>query len=165
MLELCITNLGKYNEGFLIYERLELPYTEEELKKVLDKIGINEEYEEWFISDYETELDIKISEYENLEKLNDNISELMDLNEDIEVINGIIGELGDDLEVVISTLSGGNYSILNGITSYFDLGFTLAEEIYNIDTSSYINTFLDYSSLGEQSDYCLIGGDMAISIY
>lgn len=45
MLNIYITNLGKYNEGELIGEWAEFPVNEEELEEILDRIGINEEYE------------------------------------------------------------------------------------------------------------------------
>ena len=48
-----ITNLGKYNEGYLIGEWVKFPVTNEELQAVFQRIGINRRYEEWFITDYE----------------------------------------------------------------------------------------------------------------
>ena len=39
--EVFITNLGKYNEGNLIGEWVKFPTTEEELKKVFERIGID----------------------------------------------------------------------------------------------------------------------------
>lgn len=53
MMNIYLTNLGKYNEGQLIGEWVELPVSNEELQKVFERIGINEEYEEYFITDYE----------------------------------------------------------------------------------------------------------------
>lgn len=53
MMNIYLTNLGKYNEGELIGEWVELPVSQEELQKVFERIGINEEYEEYFITDYE----------------------------------------------------------------------------------------------------------------
>ena len=47
-----ITNLGKYNEGQLIGQWISFPVSEEEIKKCLDNIGINEYYEEYFVTDY-----------------------------------------------------------------------------------------------------------------
>ena len=38
--EVFITNLGKYNEGNLVGEWVKFPTTEEELKKVFERIGI-----------------------------------------------------------------------------------------------------------------------------
>jgi hypothetical protein len=45
-MKIFLTNLGKYNEGELIGEWVELPVSQEELQKVFERIGINEEYEE-----------------------------------------------------------------------------------------------------------------------
>lgn len=55
-ISIYLTNLGKYNEGCLIGEWVNLPITNEELEEVKERIGINEYYEEWFIADYETDI-------------------------------------------------------------------------------------------------------------
>lgn len=52
-MKIYLTNLGKYNEGELIGEWVELPVSQEELQKVFERIGISEEYEEYFITDYD----------------------------------------------------------------------------------------------------------------
>ena len=45
-----VGNLGKYNEGNLVGKWIELPIDEDDLEKVLESIGIdNEEYEEIFL--------------------------------------------------------------------------------------------------------------------
>ena len=74
MLNLYISNLGKYVEGFLVGEWVELPVPTEELDEVLKRIGINEEYEEFFLTDWESEiygLTKVIGEYSNIYKLNE----------------------------------------------------------------------------------------------
>ena len=56
--EAFITNLGRYNEGVLVGERVKFPTTAEEMQKVFERIGIGSKddfghlYEEWFITDY-----------------------------------------------------------------------------------------------------------------
>lgn len=80
-IKIALTNLGKYNEGELVYKWVELPASEEELTAALEEIGVNEQYEEFFISDYEAPLGIEVGEYENIEKLN----EFAELLEGIEV--------------------------------------------------------------------------------
>ena len=40
MINVYITNLGKYNEGYLIGKWLKLPATDEEVEKVLKEIGL-----------------------------------------------------------------------------------------------------------------------------
>lgn len=109
MLKIYVTNLGKYNEGFLIGKWLELPATEEEIEKTLEEIGISDEpdengiyYEEYFITDYETDMDgLKVSEYSNIDDLNELAETLDDLDEDEkEIVNAIMGE-GYSLEDAI----------------------------------------------------------------
>jgi len=82
-IKVALTNLGKYNEGELVYEWVTLPIeiernympVEDSLKGVLKRIGIGEPrfdggvYEECFISDYEAPFEI--GEYESLSKLNE----------------------------------------------------------------------------------------------
>ena len=94
MMRIYLTNLGKYNEGHLIGEWVDLPISNEELQKVLDRIGINEEYEEYFITDYETDLEgIEIGEYSNLDDLNEMAETLEALDDDEkEVVDAIMSE-------------------------------------------------------------------------
>lgn len=77
--EAFVTNLGKYNEGELVGEWVHFPTTEEEMKKVFERIGIGSKdefgqvYEEWFITDYDCSIhgvSNLLGEYENLDKLN-----------------------------------------------------------------------------------------------
>ena len=71
MIKGFITNLGKYNEGILMGEWITFPIDDEELEKVLKRIGINEEYEEVFFTDWESDIDINAGEYEDIETMNE----------------------------------------------------------------------------------------------
>ena len=77
MLKIYLTNLGKYNEGELVGEWVELPATDEELEKVKERIGINKFYEEWFITEngYDLEDALKVLDgviyYSNCEDMED----------------------------------------------------------------------------------------------
>ena len=81
-----LTNLGRYNEGCLMGEWVKLPVNTDKLQEVLDRIGINEQYEEYFISDYETLFaNLHINEYSSLDDLNElakRIEELTDYDYD-----------------------------------------------------------------------------------
>lgn len=102
MIRIFLTNLGKYNEGHLIGEWVDLPITEEELDSVKERIGINEEYEEWFITDYETDIDgLEIKEYSDIYELNELAETLEDMNDnDREVVEALLSE-GYSLEDAI----------------------------------------------------------------
>lgn len=94
MLRIYLTNLGKYNEGYLISEWVTLPVDDDELEEVKKRIGINEHYEEWFITDYESDIDgVEVHEYSSIEKLNDIAAMLEDCDEsDIEIISALLSE-------------------------------------------------------------------------
>ena len=86
-MKIFITNLGKYVEGYLIGKWVQLPIDEDVLAKVLEAIGINEYYEEYFITDYETEIvgvGNSIGEYSSLTELNRLAERLESLDEDDE---------------------------------------------------------------------------------
>ena len=73
-LEAFVTNLGKYNEGELVGEWVEFPVSDDEIEEILERIGIDgEEYEEYFITDYEADFNAAeiLGEYVTLETLNE----------------------------------------------------------------------------------------------
>jgi antirestriction protein len=95
MLNIYVANLGKYNEGKLVGAWMELPKTMYEIEQLLmDQVGINQEYEEWAIHDYETDIQgISINEYDNIYKLNELAAELEELQDcDREVIEAMLSE-------------------------------------------------------------------------
>ena len=51
-----VTNLGKFNEGEIVGEWISFPIKPEAFQEVLNKIGINENYEEWFFSDFDSNI-------------------------------------------------------------------------------------------------------------
>ncbi|WP_179289045.1 antirestriction protein ArdA [Bacillus sp. 7894-2] len=82
-IKIALTNLGKYNEGELVYKWVELPADEADIQDAFNVIGVHDgtEYEEYFVSDYEAPLGIKIQEYSNVWELN----ELAEALENIEI--------------------------------------------------------------------------------
>ena len=109
MLNVWIGNLGKYNEGELVGEWLNLPVSKQELDTFLrEKVGLQltqaevdkalEEdgvcYEEYMINDYETDLPIKISEYENLDNLN-LLATIAENVNDMDAINAYVDSQGE----------------------------------------------------------------------
>ena len=153
MFKVYIMNLGKYNEGSLVGEWLELPASEEEIKETLDNISINDLYEEYIIADYENNFNFKISEYSNIEEL-DQVAEYLEsldeyeqqqvnalldggyidyknlVNEDIELDNYIFVEL--DQNTILSDES--------------NLAYSLIDTFYNGDLSQIqdIENYFDY---------------------
>lgn len=102
-----VTDLAAYNNGFLIGEWIDLTLTTwEEVKERVNKILLkghnavkndgfnsNEDYdhihEEYFITDYENNINVSLDEYENLKSIYDKIESLEDLNIDIELLEKV----------------------------------------------------------------------------
>lgn len=165
MIKLAITNLGKYNEGHLVYDWLTLPYVDGELEELLEGIGINEEYEEFFISDYESELNIEIGEYENITRLNEFAQELEELDADLDIVNGIIENYTSDFSEILDILRFNDYSVLHNITSYYNLGYELAEMYYPDVLNGDMSQYIDFTEYGKDSDYMLIDNYKALLVY
>ncbi|EPA8149485.1 antirestriction protein ArdA [Enterococcus faecalis] len=97
-MKVYIANLGKYNEGELMGAWFSFPIDEEE---VAEKIGLNAEYEEFAIHDYEAPF--PIDEYSSIERLN----HLYDLLQEIEgtaiyaEIHEILGYWFKDIEELL----------------------------------------------------------------
>ena len=83
-IKIFLTNLEKYVQGCLVGEWVKLPVPEDKLEAVLHRIGINPQYHEYFISDYESLFpNLYISEYASIAELNEfaeRVEELADFD-------------------------------------------------------------------------------------
>lgn len=154
-----VTNLGKYAEGQLAGEWVEFPTTREEMKGVFDRIGINEDYQEVFITDYDIDIygmKDNLGEYENLDKLNYLAAVIANMNplerEKYEAVlkSGIsYGEPGiDDLINLAFNLDG--FDIYAEISDEYDLGVYYAREMYEEELGKIgdLQHYIDYASFG-----------------
>lgn len=154
MTKIYLTNLGKYNEGILMGEWVTLPFTGEELETAKKTIGINKYYEEYFISDYETDIEgLNITEYEDLESLNENIAAYEDLDEsEKEAVQAYL-IYGEDLKSAIQQTEEGNYYIYDGCYDMEDVAYQVIEEngLLN-DVDDTIADYFDYEAYGRDLD-------------
>lgn len=131
MIEICLTNLGKYNEGELIYSRLVLPATTEEIQTAYDEIGVadNTMYEEAFISDYETDVNgLSISEYASIDDLNELAEELENFNEyELEALGAML-DAGLDTDEAIQKVQDNEYMIYEGCYSMAEVAERYCDE-------------------------------------
>lgn len=155
MINVFITNLGKYNEGYLIGEWIALPADKEDVQALFDRIGINEEYEEYFITDYETDLPMEIGEYENVFSLNDMAEELSELTDyELKKYKAIL-EAGfwREHKDIIDHLD--DYNLSEDITNCTEYAEMLIDDNSNIpeDIKGYIN----YEAYGNDMSSCADG--------
>lgn len=173
MLRIFLTNLGKYNEGQLIGEWVELPCIDDELEAVKKRIGISDEpdengicYEEWFITDYESDIQgITVGEYDDLDELNEFAEELDDLCIDQQQAIKAFLEDGNTFDEALEGAQNGNYRIYSGCDDMEDVAVEVVEECgYLNDVPENVSRYFDYEAFGRDLDlegkYYYIDGDM-----
>lgn len=168
-MKIYLTNLGKYNEGELVGEWVELPAAQEELEKVFERIGINEEYEEYFITDYECDL-YEVGEYENIDKLNDIAERIKELDEEgSKVVKALIQKLDYTLDEAIDKVNSGDYMIYNDCENMTDVAYQVVEECgYLENVPDNVARYFDYESFGRElgigGNYIFLDGSEVIEI-
>ena len=188
MIKLYLANLGKYNEGILKGEWVELPLSETELEEVMVNIGVahydkegnfvpyvietDEKgyeyvYEEYAIHDYETDLNISISEYSSLDSLNA-IAENVEKYE-LDYVNvllddGVIGMkdiIEGDLEEIMQ-----NYTFVElepNMNEEQEVGYAYVDEIYGGPeylSKEILERYFDYEAFGRD---VLLSGEGFVS--
>ena len=153
-MKIFITNLGRYNEGYLVGKWVKLPVCEDVLDKVLKEIGIDEYYEEYFITDYENEIigigDV-ISEYSSVQALNELAQRLEDLSDDeADKLGAVLEyEACRSVSEVLELLDKlDEFDLLTDVTDDEELGYYYAEEYCCIDIPESIQPYFDYEKFG-----------------
>ena len=188
MIKLYLANLGKYNEGILKGEWVELPLSETELEEVMVNIGVahydkegnfvpyvietDEKgyeyvYEEYAIHDYETDLNISISEYSSL----DNLNTVAEIVEDFELdqVNALLddGAIGmkdlieGDLEEIMQ-----NYTFVElepNMNEEQEVGYAYVDEVCGGPeylSKEILERYFDYEAFGRD---ILLSGEGFVS--
>ena len=188
MIKLYLANLGKYNEGILKGEWVELPLSETELEEAMVNIGVahydNEGnfvpyvietdengyeyvYEEYAIHDYETDLNISISEYSSLNDLN-TVAEIV---EDFELDQ--VNSLLDDGAIGMKDLIEGDIEEIMQNHTFIELepnmneeqevGYACVDEIYGGPeylSKEILERYFDYEAFGRD---VLLSGEGFVS--
>ena len=153
MIKIALTNLGKYNEGQLVYKWLNLPATEEEIEEAKDAIGINEEYEEWYISDYETDIEeLKVGKYEDIEYINELAERFENINYDEQdAVRAVMEATGYSLAEALDTVENGGYTLYSECNTLTELARELFNEGDFGDTRAMgiLANYIDFESLGD----------------
>lgn len=145
-----ITNLGKYNEGYLVGKWIDFPIDEDDFESELESIGVKENtmYEEWFITDYDCSLfdmHAAFGEYPNIDDINE-VAEALENNEDeftalLEVCS---------YEDALRYLESENYTFYKGMTLE-DVAYELVEECYNLPEIA--QRYFDYKAFARDLSF------------
>ena len=152
ILKIFVTNLGKYVEGELVGEWLDLPATEDEIDELMERIGIGEEYEEVFITDFESDLNIKVGEYDNIEALNEMAEEIENLDEwELETLEALLtyfDDVDEALEKIEDTI------IWSGCDDMAEVAEQYAEETGLLDSiPENLRYYFDFEAFGRDMEF------------
>ena len=153
ILSIFITNLGKYNEGELIGEWVDLPCDESELDEVLERIGIDgEQYEEFFITDFESDYGLTAGEYDNIHDLNEQAQQLADLDEwELDIISALLDN-GYSLENALDKYE--DVIVYSDCHDMTDVAYQYIEETGMLDSvPDNIARYFDYEAFGRDMSY------------
>lgn len=155
-----VTNLGRYNEGYLVGEPLALPATTEEVQALFERIGVDgKRYEEYFITDYETEisgLGDCLGEYENLDALNYLASCLDELTEEEMRKYEIAVEEGDYTSSIVDLINLTDNLDCYDIVQDIDNDYALGEYYINecgayLDIPEGLSSYIAYDAYGRDA--------------
>lgn len=153
MIKLYIANLGKYNEGYMIGEWFELPYSNEEWDKLLERIGIDEQYEEFFIADVDCEIysiPRCIGEYSNIQELNELAERLQSLEKwEINKFSAITESEHYNIEDLIKiTYNLDCWDLYPDVKNDEDLGEYFFYELQAIEIPDSVIGYFDFERFG-----------------
>lgn len=151
--KLYIANLGKYNEGRLVGEWFTVPVNMEEVR---EKIGLNDEYEEYAIHDYE--LPFEIGEYESIERINSLYRQLEEADEDVLLDLKDLLRVFDSVEELIENLD--NLVFYKGVDTLEDLAWNFVNEGIYGEVPEILKPYIDYASLARDMN---IEGDYVVT--
>ena len=151
-----MTNLGKYNEGQLAYERVAFPTDTETVQAALKKIGIDGiRYEEFFIADYDgsmPQLHKHLGEYESIDELNHLACLLSELNEyELEVFEAVMdsGEYTGSVKDLINLSQNlDSYNFYSDIHTEEELGRMYIQELEAVPVPEHLIDYIDYEAYG-----------------
>ncbi len=157
MISIYLTNLGKYNEGELVGEWVELPIKSKALEAALERIGIdNVRYEEYFLTDYESlvaGIIESLGEYSNLSTVNYLALRLksMDVDE-LKCLEAVIDYEGEtDIDRITNlTYNLDCYYYREDITTPRDYGEMLVDEGYLGEIPDSLANYLDHAAIGNE---------------
>jgi antirestriction protein len=168
-IKVYVANLGKYNEGSLVGEWFTLPVDFEEMREA---IGLNDQYEEYVIHDYEAPKGISMREYTSLVELNE-IAERIDAldkyeQDDLKLIleSGHCAETGEALDV----LENDGYRIWHECDDMSDVAFAKVEELGYLDQMpENLRRYFDYEKFGRdlaiEGSYYYVGDKVYIEFF
>lgn len=171
-----VTNLGKYNEGYLIGEWVTFPLSDEEMAEMLKRIEISDTpdadgnyYEEYFVTDYDSDLPLYkyFGEYPQLSELNRLAESIDALSEYDQRLLAAVLDSGDYDDIWEALDHLGEYSFYEDMTGA-EYEERLVSECYDLDNliSGWLSAYItiDYEAMfrDDYSDVTEVDGGVLV---
>lgn len=164
MLNIFVNTWGNYNEnGADGGKWLALPMEAEELEEALENIAeaMGDFDPEWAIHDYEWVCDWEgeeISEYDNIEELNEYCLRLSELSEHEALVYSAAVEYYGKEYVDLDNLD--EYNLYTDIKDNYDLGYYWIVEsgCYDLENMGHLANYIDYEAFGRDINFEADGG-------
>ena len=152
LIRIYIANLAAYNAGYLRGEWLDLPATDEEISETLERIGCGEHGAEYAIHDFESEYGLKADEYDNIFELNEQISDIDELDEDdFNMFMAYMEAVSDDITEALDALN--RCTLYANCDSLEDLAAEFVNEGCFGDIPDSIINYIDYEAIARDLSY------------
>ena len=143
-ISIYIMNLGKYNEGDIVGKWVTLPV--DDLQPILDSIGINKEYEEWIIADYDAPF--KINEHDDIFELNQMAEEMKDFDKEQYIaFDVLLNYEHEHKDTALNRAYQRDFFFIDANTPY-ELGLEYVKQM-GMEGVSHKEDYFDYSEFGE----------------
>ena len=145
-MRIYIANLGKYNEGELVGAWFTPPVDFEEVK---ERIGLNDEYEEYAIHDYE--LPFEIDEYTPIEEVNRLCEMVEDLpeyiQEELSELQSYFGSIEELCEHEDNIICHSGCDDMADVARYY-----LEESGQLGELPAHLQNYIDYAAYGRDME-------------
>ncbi len=146
-MQIYLTNLSQYNNGFLIGEWLELPCSKDELQDALSRVlGQGDEY---FLTDTEG-IPFEVGEYDDLYRINQKLEEYEALDEHEKLCVAFLLSEGYDWTYSMENCED---VILYADESLEDVAFSLIQDGCFGEIPESLSNYIDYSSIARDLSY------------
>lgn len=160
-----VTNLGLYNEGYLVGEWVEFPIEhegmslQESINEIFNRIKVDgKHYEEYFITDYESNisgLTECLGEYENIRMLNCLAEMIAESDISFQQLESMIeyGESTGSVEKLMNLVNSADcFYFMPDVANDYDLGYEYAENsgmfTEAFECLGMLRNYIDYESYG-----------------
>lgn len=153
MLKIYLTNLAKYNAGELVGEWVDMEESGA-WEEALDRVCPDQNTEEWFITDYETDFNYHIDEFDDLEELaeiGEQTGEMDD--EEREILGAAVDVIGGPIEDLIEMIQDKDYFVYPDCYDMGDVAYRYMEESGELDQiPERYQGYFDFDALGRDMD-------------